>query len=105
MYMAAMGGTGIRQLARLNRDRAEYLKASLAAGGFASPFSAPTFNEFVVRFPKGFADTWQSLLDRKIVAGLNLAPYYPELSDCWLMCVTETIDKNDIDALVKEVAK
>ncbi|MGD8703152.1 MAG: aminomethyl-transferring glycine dehydrogenase subunit GcvPA [Desulfosarcina sp.] len=105
MYMAALGGTGIRELSRLNRDRAEYLKAELAAAGHASPFSAPTFNEFVVRFPDGFADTWQTLLEKKIVAGLHLAPYYPELSDCWLMCVTETIPKTAIDELVKEVAK
>jgi glycine dehydrogenase subunit 1 len=105
MYMAALGGTGIRELSRLNRDRAEYLKAGLAAVGHSSPFSAPTFNEFVVRFPDGFADTWQALLDKKIVAGLHLAPYYPELSDCWLMCVTETISKAVIDELVKEVAK
>jgi glycine dehydrogenase subunit 1 len=105
MYMAAMGGTGIRELSRLNRDRAEYLKASLAKAGYPSPFSAPTFNEFVVRFPDGFADTWQALLEKKIVAGLPMGPYYPELSDCWLMCVTETLSKNDIDALVKEVVK
>ena len=105
MYMAALGGTGIRQLSRLNRDRAEYLKASLAKAGYASPFSAPTFNEFVVRFPGGFEDTWERLLEKKIVAGLHLSPYYPELSDCWLLCVTETIDKADIDMLVKEVAK
>jgi glycine dehydrogenase subunit 1 len=105
MYMAALGGTGIRQLSRLNRDRAEYLKDRLAKAGYPSPFSAPTFNEFVVRFPNGFATTWQRLLEKKIVAGLHLAPYYPELADCWLMCVTETINKADIDTLVKEVAK
>jgi glycine dehydrogenase subunit 1 len=103
MYMAALGGTGIRELSRLNRDRAEYLKAS-GQGRACLPFSAPTFNEFVVRFPDGFTDTWQRLLEKKIVAGLHLAPYYPELSDCWLMCVTETISKTTIDALVKEVA-
>ena len=105
MYMAALGGTGIRQLAKLNRDRAEYLKASLAKAGYPTPFNAPTFNEFVVRFPDGFDGTWQRLLEKKIVAGLHLAPYYPELSDCWLLCVTETIDKADIDMLVKEVTK
>jgi glycine dehydrogenase subunit 1 len=105
MYMATLGGTGIRQLSRLNRDRAEYLKACLAEAGYASPFSAPTFNEFVVRFPDGFADTWQALLEKKIVAGLNLAPHYPDLADCWLMCVTETIDKTAIDRLVKEVTR
>ncbi|BBO83675.1 glycine dehydrogenase [Desulfosarcina ovata subsp. sediminis] len=105
MYMAALGGTGIRQLARLNRDRAEYLKASLAKAGFSSPFSAPTFNEFVVRFPDKFEETWKALMEKRIVAGLHLAPYYPELSDCWLMCVTETIDRDDMDALVKEVTR
>ncbi len=105
MYMAALGGTGIRELSRLNRDRAEYLKARLAEAGYPGVFSAPTFNEFVVRFPDGFIDTWQALLEKKIVAGLHLAPYYPELSDCWLMCVTETLSKDDIDGLIKEVAK
>ncbi|WP_281491984.1 hypothetical protein [Desulfosarcina cetonica] len=105
LYMAALGGTGIRQLARLNRDRAEYLKTALAKAGFASVFSAPTFNEFVVRFPKGFESTWNALLEKKIVAGLNLAPYYPELADGWLMCVTEAIDRADMDALVKEVTR
>ena len=105
IYMAALGGTGIRKLSRLNHDRAEYLKSGLAKAGFASPFGAPTFNEFVVRFPKGFDDTWQALLEKKIVAGLNLAPYYPELSDCRLMCVTETIGKSAMDELIKEVAK
>ena len=105
MYMAALGGTGIRTLSRLNRDRAEYLKSGLAAAGHLSPFSAPTFNEFVVRFPDGFSDTWQALLEKKIVAGLHLAPYYPELADCWLMCVTETLSKEDLDALVKEVTR
>jgi glycine dehydrogenase subunit 1 len=105
MYMAALGGTGIRELSRLNRNRSEYLKSALAKAGCSSPFDAPTFNEFVVRFPDGFSDTWQALLEKKMVAGLHLAPFYPELSDCWLMCVTETIDKNDIDLLVKEVTR
>jgi glycine dehydrogenase subunit 1 len=105
MYMAALGGTGIRELSRLNRDRAEYLKAGLAEAGCSFPFSAPTFNEFVVRFPDGFADTWKGLLEKKIVAGLDLAPYYPDLSGCRLMCVTETIDKTAMDTLIREVAK
>ncbi len=105
MYMAALGGTGIRKLSRLNRDRAEYLKRELIKAGANTPFSAPTFNEFVIQMPGEFSNTWQSLLEKNIVAGLPLASYYPELSDCWLMCVTETISKNDMDALVKEVTK
>jgi len=44
-------------------------------------------------------------MDRKIVAGLALAPYYPELSEHYLLCVTETKTRQDLDALVKEVSK
>ena len=78
MYMAAVGGSGMRALARLNRDKAEYLKAGLKDAGFAIPFNSPTFNEFVAAFPAGFADTYQRLLAKKIVAGLPLDAYYPE---------------------------
>jgi glycine dehydrogenase subunit 1 len=37
------------------------------------------------------------------VAGLPLEPYYPELKDHYLLCVTETSSKAQMDALVKEV--
>ena len=100
MYMASLGGTGIRELARLNHDKAEYLKAALHKAGIAIPFGAPTFNEFVAKFPKGFEKTYERLLDRKIVAGLPLECYYPELTDHYLLCVTETKSKEDIDAFV-----
>ena len=103
MYMAALGGTGFRELAGLNRDKAEYLKGELKKAGFAISFDSPTFNEFVVKFPGGFETIHEGLLEKKIVAGLHLAPYYPELSDHYLFCVTETSSKEDMDELVKEV--
>jgi glycine dehydrogenase subunit 1 len=67
------------------------------------PFSAPTFNEFVAAFPAGFEKTYRRLLARKIVAGLPLEPYYPELAGRYLLCVTETLSKADMDTLVREV--
>jgi len=103
VYMASLGGTGFRELSQLNRDKAEYLKSRLAQGGFSSPFTAPTFNEFVIRFPDRFDDVYHRLLNKKIIAGLPLAKYYPELSDCTLLCVTETATRDDMDELVKEV--
>jgi len=103
MYMASVGGTGIRELARLNHDKSEYLKMELKKAGFTITFDSPTFNEFVVEFPSGFEATYKSLLEKKIVAGLSLAPYYPELSSHYLLCVTETRSKDDMDALVREV--
>ena len=103
VYMASLGGTGFRELSQLNYDKAEYLKSQLDQVGFSTPFSASTFNEFVIRFPDQFDDNYQRLLNKKIIAGLPLAEYYPELSDCTLLCVTETATRKDLDELVKEV--
>ena len=103
MYMASVGGTGIGGLARLNHDKAEYLKKELRKAGFTISFDSPTFNEFVVEFPADFEITYRRLLEKKIVAGLSLAPYYPELANHYLLCVTETRSKEDMDALVREV--
>jgi len=91
---------GIRELSQLNYDKAEYLKSQLRKGGFKIRFSGPTFNEFVVESPGNFEPTYNKLLEEKIVAGLPLAPYFPELTNHYLMCVTETKTKEDIDTLV-----
>jgi glycine dehydrogenase subunit 1 len=103
IYMAAAGGSGLRQLAELNRDKAEYLKAELKKAGIAVPFASPTFNEFVAAFGQGFESTHRRLMDRSIIAGLPLEPYYPELSGHYLLCVTETKARCDLDTLVREV--
>ena len=103
MYLASVGGSGIRKLAKLNHDKAEYLKKELKKSGFAITFDSPTFNEFVVEFPSGFDATHKHLLEKKIVAGLCLAPYYPELANHYLLCVTEIRSKDDMDTLVREV--
>ena len=104
MYMASLGGTGMRDLARLNYDKAGYLKAELRKAGFQIPFESPTFNEFVVKFPPGFDATYQRLLSKNLVAGLPLSPFYPQLVNHYLLCVTETRCKEDMDALVAEVS-
>ena len=105
MYMAALGGSGIRKLARLNFDKAEYFKAELVKAGGEIVFSAPTFNEFMVRFPGDFAKKRKALLDHKIIAGLDLGRYYSELDGCYLFCATETVSKEVIDMVIREVKK
>jgi len=103
MYMASLGGTGFKRLAQINYNKAEYLKRKLVEAGVEMPFASPTFNEFVVKFPDGFDKTYDRLLSKMIVAGLPLGRFYPELEGHYLLCVTETLSKIDIDQLVKEV--
>ena len=104
MYMASLGGTGIRELARLNYDKTGYLKQMLRQAGFGIPFESPGFNEFVVEFPSDFETTYNRLLKKNMVAGLPLSPWYPELAHHYLLCVTETRSRVDMDAFLKEVA-
>lgn len=103
MYMASLGGSGFKALARLNYDKSEYLKDRLTKAGHDLPFKQSTFNEFVVRFPEGFDTTYQELIKKHIIAGLPLECYYPELSNHYLLCVTETMSKEDMDGLVEAI--
>lgn len=103
MYMAALGGSGMRTLARLNYDKTEYFKSELQKVGAHLVFSSPSFNEFVVKFDGDFQPAYQRLLKKKIVAGLDLGAYYPELTGSRLFCVTETVSKEELDEVVREV--
>jgi glycine dehydrogenase subunit 1 len=103
IYMATLGGTGFKKLAQLNHDKAAYLQNALIKAGVGLPFKAPYFNEFVVKLPTKFKTNYQDLLKKKIVAGLPLVSYYPELSDHYLFSVTETLSQEDLDNLVTEV--
>jgi glycine dehydrogenase subunit 1 len=103
MYMAALGGSGIRELARLNYDKACYLKSRLLEAGAKAVFDSTTFNEFVVEFPDGFSAAYERLLKEKIVAGLELGRFYPELEGRYLLCVTETTSRKVMEKVVGEV--
>jgi glycine dehydrogenase subunit 1 len=103
MFMATLGGTGFRRLARINYDNAEYLKGELKKNGIAIAFETPTFNEFVIRLGEGSKRIYRQLMAKKIIAGLPLDKYYTELENHYLICATETSTKADLDILVKEV--
>ncbi|MFZ7111932.1 MAG: aminomethyl-transferring glycine dehydrogenase subunit GcvPA [Desulfatiglandales bacterium] len=103
MYLASLGGTGLRKLSRLNYDKSQYLKGALREAGCTMPFDAPTFNEFVVTFPGDPEATYRRLLEKRVMAGLPLEPYHPELKGHYLMCVTEIRSRTDMDELAREV--
>ncbi len=102
MYLGSLGPKGLRELARLNHDKAAYLRRVLAAAGARARFGGHCFNEFVVELPGGAYDR---LLERGFVAGLPLEDAYPELRGCYLVCATETASRDDMDALAEEVAR
>lgn len=95
VYLSVFGKEGLRELAVQNLSKAHYL------GGKLKPrFSAPYFNEFVVPVPDVAAAN-RALLDRKIIGGLDLARFYPELEGHMLLCATEMSKKADMDAVAE----
>lgn len=101
IYMETMGKKGLQEVAEQNAQKAAYAKERIAElDGYSLPFSAPTFNEFVVRGPRAAVDVLGSVCDKGIIGGLALSKYYGGRENDFLVCVTETNSREQIDALV-----
>ena len=105
IHMAALGRTGINELARINYDKAAYLRRGLLECGASSPFNGPVFNEFALSFEKDFKPVRERLLEKGIAAGIDLQPWYPDCRNTYLFCVTETVSKAIMDELIEEVRR
>ena len=100
VYMTLYGKEGLRELAQQNLSKAHYL-----AGKLSLRFEAPFFNEFVVQTNgKSPEEVNGALLEKKIIGGLPLGRFYPELSDCMLLCATEMSKRGDMDAVAAAFA-
>jgi glycine dehydrogenase subunit 1 len=101
IHLALLGPSGVAQLARINLARSRYARARIAATpGLRLPLSAPGFNEFVVGVEGTASEVLERAAGADIVAGLDLAPYTPELGPALLVCTTELSDRDAIDRLV-----
>jgi glycine dehydrogenase subunit 1 len=99
VFMTVYGKEGLRELAQQNLAKAHYL-----AGQTAPRFTGKFFNEFVARVGDPEALN-KALLKKKIIGGLPLGKFYPELADCVLLCATEMSRRPDMDAIGQAVAQ
>jgi len=101
IFLSSVGKEGLAELARLNRDKAEYAKSLLAGiSGVSVLQSAVTFNEFTLVLPKNASDVVAGLLEKGIAAGVPLGLYYEGLDNCLVVTVTEKRTKKEIERLV-----
>ncbi len=104
VYLAAMGPQGMRDVAGQCLQKAAYARESITAlKGFESVFPGPVFKEFAVSVPGEPAELNKKLLEKNILGGVDLAPFYPELKNTMLFAVTEKRTREEIDALVREL--
>jgi glycine dehydrogenase subunit 1 len=106
IFMTIYGRQGLKELAEQNLAKSHYAAEEFRRKGAGLVFEgAPFFNEFVVRtntYPRAINDR---LLEQKIIGGLPLKRFYPELENAALWCCTETTTKSSIDAAAKEVGR
>jgi glycine dehydrogenase subunit 1 len=99
VYLSALG-KNLKKLAELNVYKTQYLKNSLLGlNGWGDVFSAPVYNEFVLRCPDA-KKVNEKLKNEGIIGGYELQKDYPELENTLLFCATEMITKEDIDKVV-----
>jgi glycine dehydrogenase subunit 1 len=115
VYLSLMGPVGMRDIAELCLQKAGYAKERLftdsprpLAGegqGMRAAFDQPTFKEFTVRVKGRSVETLvEKARQEGIFAGVPLGRWYPELSDCLLIAVTEKRTKDEIDRLTAVLA-
>ena len=105
VYMTVFGKEGLRELAEQNLAKAHYLAKQLEKHGASLAFSGPFFNEFVVRpVNAAAAEINRRALESKIIGGLALGRYYPELDDCLLVCATEMNRREEIEMFAEKFA-
>jgi glycine dehydrogenase subunit 1 len=102
VYMEAMGRRGIQEAAHQCLQKASYTAKQIGAlKGFSLPFTGPFFNEFVVRGPIDSVELLSRLAkEKEIEGGIALSRFMPDREKDFLVCVTETNTREQIDSLV-----
>ena len=106
VYLTTLGKHGLRQVANLCLQKAHYAAETIAdLQGCAIPFDVPFFEEFVVQCDKPVSEINRRLLEKRIIGGLDLARFYPDLAGHMLVCVTEMRTRDEIHALVEGLSE
>ena len=96
-YLAAMGQSGLCEVAEQCSSKAHYLAKELEKIGFKLRFNGEFFHEFVTSSPAPVEEVMQALEKKNILGGYPLSG---ELSGCILWCTTEQNTKAEMDGLV-----
>ncbi|MCC7023603.1 MAG: aminomethyl-transferring glycine dehydrogenase subunit GcvPA [Thermomicrobiales bacterium] len=106
VYMSTLGPEGFREVANRSYQNAHYLAGRVVyLKGYDVSTAGEFFNEFVVSTPHPAAEIVTRLLERGILAGLDLGRVDPTLSHQLLVCATEVNTRASIDRLVEALAE
>jgi glycine dehydrogenase subunit 1 len=99
IFLTVYGKEGIHELALHNLAKANYAAQQFSNGGGARLLFAgsPRFHEFVLQTSESPEQFNAQLLKQKVIGGLPLGRWYPELGNASLWCTTELNTREQID--------
>lgn len=101
-YLTVMGREGLKKVANLCLQKSHYAcEKLLSTGRFTKAFEGSFFKEFALKSREPLAGLNARLLENKIIGGLEVGRYYPQMQDCWLVAVTEKRTRSEIDKLAE----
>jgi len=101
VYMTVLGKQGLKDLADVNLQKAEYCRRELEKiEGVEVKRSAPTFNEFTVQLPCSADRVIELMIEEGFAAGFPLGRYYSDMENYLIVAVTEKRSKDEIDQYV-----
>ena len=101
VFLSVYGKQGLREMAVQNLSKSRYAAERFRKAGAQLRFQGPSFNELVVADLGGRPRLQERLSEQKIIGGLDLGRYYPELAGDVLLCFTETVSREKMDQLVQ----
>src|ERR1700757_4602693 len=105
IFMTVYGKVGLKELAKQNLAKTAYAADQFAKHAQILFSAAPRFNEFVVKTSEDPYVINGRLLGNKLVGGLPLKKFYPELGNAALWCCTEMTTRTAIDTAVGMLAE
>ena len=104
IFMTVYGKRGLRELARHNLAKTAYAAQQFQKHARLRFQGAPRFNELVIETSEDPRAINARLLGHKLVGGLPLKKFYPELGQASLWCCTELTTRTMIDTAVGFIA-
>ncbi len=104
VFLTVYGREGICELAAHNLAKGHYAAEVLGVHGELLFARSAHFHEFVLRTEESPNELNARLLEDKIIGGLDLRRWYPELGNATLWCATELTTRAEMDRAASLVA-
>ena len=105
IFMSLLGPEGLRRVAaECHAKTRQLVTAASEIPGVEAVFPTPYFHEAVLRLPVPVDEVIDAMMGEGMLAGVPLSNWFSDLSDCLLVCATETKTAEDIEVYVRTLA-